>query len=123
MNIKTRKDFLKKSKIEYNKIKSISCPAFGCERIFFNRQGFNHLIRKGSILRNTQEQKVRISLIMPAVGILTTSNNFVGYRETKTPYSSAKFWLFEGIDKKRTICVVIRQINEGNKIFFSVFKK
>jgi len=49
------RDFISKTKKEYKNIGYIKCPAFRNENIYFNRHGFNHLIRKERKLRDRKE--------------------------------------------------------------------
>ena len=117
------KEFVKKAKKNYNKIQCISCPAFNNEFIYFNREGFNHLLWKGTAPRSIKEQKERISLISAAVTILKSHKNYSTYRMNIKDNSNAHFWSFDGRYGNKEITIILRQINDGNKYFFSVFCK
>ena len=49
------KEFIKKAKKEYKKIGHVECPAFRGEKVYFNNDGFNHLVRKGAFVRPLYE--------------------------------------------------------------------
>jgi hypothetical protein len=115
--------FIRNAKIEYNKIRTVHCPAFNNESIHFSREGFNHLLRKGPVLRKRSEQWHRISLLHAAVVTLKYAQAYSACRESNKADSSARFWSFDGRHRGARISVIVRQINENNKHFFSVIPK
>lgn len=114
------KDYINRSRVSYMKIGSIRSPNFLFEKIYFGRQRFNHILRKGSTLRSRSEQKRRISLLPNAVRVLSSINSISQYRveviKIKNVSSVAHFWSFVG----HSVVVVVRQINDVRKHFFSV---
>lgn len=115
----------KKQKLEarelYKKIKFVSCPAFDNQPVNFTRVGFDHLIWKGRSERNRAEQVRRFQLLKYAKDIISNPNATILYRrENKEGLSPADFWQFVEIIRGRKIKVVIRQIDGGNKHFFSI---
>ncbi len=121
-----------KAKDIYSKIGRIECPALSNEFVTFSRVGFNHLVRKGRIPRTKNEQKRRFTLIPYIEGIIKNPKAKVLYREKTIKYkanrhgekilieSKAKFWAFEEKVERCRIKVIIRQLGDGNKHFFSV---
>ncbi|KKP46437.1 MAG: hypothetical protein UR39_C0016G0008 [Candidatus Woesebacteria bacterium GW2011_GWA1_33_30] len=108
------KDFFKKNKYVYS-------PTFRKEKIFLNSKGINHLFYKGSRSgRNLKEVQTRIKLLPRAITLLklmpiAQEEDF--YIQDKVKY---KFWAFEGVVKGKKIKVIVRQIGNGNKHFWSV---
>lgn len=122
------KEFIRKAKEEYKLIKSVSCPAFGGELVYFNKHGFNHLVRTGKGVRSIKDQYRRIYLFPRVVPILTSSKSFFEYKEMVETVSFGKsykksvahFWTFVQIIDGKKVNVLVRQINDGNKHYFSV---
>lgn len=122
-----------KAKKLYSKIGRIQCPAFGGEHVSFTSEGFNHLIRKGRLLRTKNEQKRRFVLIPHIEKIIKNPKAIIFYEKRETRVVSnrhgekiiiqsiADFWTFIEVVNNCRIKVVIRQISEkGSKHFFSV---
>lgn len=116
----------------YSKIGRIHSPALSDEYVAFTSIGFTHLVRKGRNPRPRSEQKRRFALLPHAEAIITNPQAIIVYRTTETKYwanrygekvfitSTAHFWTFiEKIDGL-TIKIVIRQLNSGQKHFFSI---
>ncbi len=125
MDLGSHKSFIKKHYEEYKKIGYVECPAFECEKIYFNKVGFNHLLWKGKKMRKPEEQTRRIKLISYAIQIISSSKSFAEYRENKIilangSISHAYFWSFSYYKNKREIRVIIRQTNNSRKYFMSV---
>jgi hypothetical protein len=108
--------FIRKAKEDYNKIGAISCPAFDNELVYFNKYGWNHIIRKNGEVRSMEQQKRRILLIPFAVEIIRTSTKWKEYRgqEEKT-----EFWSFNKKFGNQVVIVVIRR-DINRKYFFSI---
>ncbi|MEK7095128.1 MAG: hypothetical protein AAB917_00530 [Patescibacteria group bacterium] len=115
--------FIKEAKREYYKIGAIKCPAFENDLVYFNKDGFNHLIRKGRKYREKNEQERRLELVPVVINTLTQRRTFSRYSITQKvknrKESTAHFWIFN--DSKRRISIVVRKLNSGNKHFFSVY--
>lgn len=117
--------FKNKARNVYFKIGAVKCPAFPKEKIIFNAKGFNHLFYKGDRSgRDKKEIFVRIKLLPLAVKLLKIATilqeeaSYVGHFKNKR--KEFKFWVFEGVLEERRIKVVIRQIGQGRKHFWSV---
>ena len=113
-----------KIKAIYYRLGNILCPAMNNERIYFNKYGLNHIFRKGRIPRSTREQIRRVGLLLYVEDVIRCAKIITEYREGNNQplqrLSTARFWSLEKIIDNRKIIVVIRQINLGNKHFFSV---
>ncbi len=126
------KKSLEKAKRIYSKIGRIKCPALNNENISFSRLGFNHLVRKGRIPRTRNEQKRRFVLLPYTEKIIknpkanisflqkTVKNKVDRHGEKILVESTASFWTFIERVNSCKIKVVIRQLNHGDKHFFSV---
>ena len=115
----------------YSKIGRIKYPALGDEYVFFTSAGFDHILRKGRIPRTRNEQKRRFTLIPYVENIVKNPMAKIVYRKLDVKEkvnrhgekvlieSVAHFWTF--IDKVDdcVIKVVIRQLENKNKHFFS----
>ena len=121
-----------KAKKLYSKIGRIPSPALNGEYVAFTNIGFTHLVRKGRNPRPRNEQKKRFALLPHAEDIIKNPKATIVYRTTETKYwtdrygekilitSTAHFWTFEEKINNRIIKVVIRQLNQGQKHFFSI---
>jgi hypothetical protein len=116
----------------YKKLSRIWCPALK-DHVTFNTSGLRHLIWRGKWPRAKKEQIRRFLLLPHAAKIIQQSQKSVEYRKkeqiSKTKWngdkietiSQAHFW---GLVKKiedQHVTVVLRQIGNGNKHFFSIF--
>jgi len=122
---KNHKLFIKKAKEEYKKIGHVECPAFDNKKVIFNNYGFNHLIRKGQELRPIEIQIERINLTKKyATQILKSSYNYMTYlKDVDKDNHTAYFWSFISKKDGLNIRVVVRQLENGPKHFFSIHIK
>lgn len=121
-----------KAKKVYSKIGRIASPALNDEYVAFTNIGFTHLIRKGRNPRPRNEQAGRFLLIPYAEQIIKNPKAIILYRSSETKYyinrhgqkilttSTAHFWTFVESIKGVKIKIVIRQLNKGQKHFFSI---
>jgi hypothetical protein len=93
------------------------CPLLH-DYVVFNRFGLRHLFQSGRHRRSLADQKRRFSLLKFAPEIIADSCAKL-IPGDDTP--EAKFWHIEGLRDRKTITVVVRQIGNGNKHFFSVY--
>jgi hypothetical protein len=114
--INERKEF-------YYSIGHIRCKSLYGAQVYFNRYGFNHLLRKNGSIRPINEVIERLSLLEKAVHMIRDLSNINEYKVTGTGKSKAYFWAiiekFEGLEIK----VVIRKVGNGRIHFFSVYAK
>ncbi len=121
-----------KAKKHYAKIGRIPSPALSNEYVAFTSKGFTHLVRKGRNPRPRNEQIRRFALLPHAETIIKNPEAVIIYRTTETKYwtnrygqkvlitSTAHFWTFVEIREGKEIKVVVRQLNLGQKHFFSI---
>ena len=106
----------------YKKIGEVVCPILDNEKIHFNATGFGHLIRKLKI-RSRNEQKRRFRLLPFAKKIILESTKIEDYREKKKKRKIIKEWALINTFGILTIKLVIRQVGNGNKHFYSIMQK
>jgi hypothetical protein len=118
----------------YQQIGKVVCPAFGSEFVYFNSEGFNHLIFKGNRKeREKQEQITRFKLMPLALKLVKLATIYQEMEQTIQEFRVKKFkkivdeskvvkyWGIIGILENRKIKVIIRQVGEnGQKHFWSV---
>lgn len=121
-----------KAKKIYSKIGRIASPALNGEHVAFTSVGFNHLVRKGRNPRPKNEQQKRFALLPQAEQVIKNPQAVIIYRTTETKYwanrygqktlitSTAHFWTFVETVDGYTVKIVIRQLNSGQKHFFSI---
>ena len=110
------------AKSVYKKIGEVVCPILDNEKIYFNATGFGHLIRKLKI-RSRNEQKRRFRLLPFAKKIILESTKIEDYREKKKKRKIIKEWALINTFGILTIKLVIRQVGNGNKHFYSIMQK
>jgi len=116
----------------YSKIGRVWCPALD-DSVVFNSMGFRHLLRKRGKRRPGSEQQRRLALLSHAQDIIADSGVIVThekrvavqsthrYGEKIEKTTSADFWVLTASRNDETIKIVIRQFEEGNKHFFSIY--
>jgi hypothetical protein len=121
-----------KAKKIYSKIGRIPCPALNGEFVSFTRAGFTHLLRKGRIPRTRNEQKRRFALLSFAEKIIKNPEAVIIYRQEEIKEKvnrygekillarMANFWTFVEKINDCLVKIVIRQVNNGRKHFFSI---
>ncbi len=117
------KEFIKNTREKYKHIRYVECPAFGGEKIYFTKHGFNHLLRKGRIPRSMDEQIRRLKLLRYVVKIIEKNHAFESYRKAEKLNSILHFWSFKKVIAGKTIFVVICQRNDKPKTFLSIMDK
>ncbi len=121
MLFESHKNFIKRFRNEYKKFGNIECPAFKNEKIYFNKHGFNHIIRKGKDVRSTHEQIRRIKLMSHSKFILQGAKEISEYRTNTVDGHPAFFWSIVGVVDLIKIRVIIRQLGDkGIKHFYSI---
>ncbi|OHA16572.1 MAG: hypothetical protein A3C79_01410 [Candidatus Taylorbacteria bacterium RIFCSPHIGHO2_02_FULL_45_28] len=110
------RQFIQKARESYYKIGAIPCPAFDGELVYFNKYGWNHIIRKKGKVRHREEQIRRILLIPYLAEIIKTS---IHWKDHRTGKENSEFWSFSKKFNDKTITVVVRR-DMTRKYFFSV---
>jgi len=127
MKSKYEKEKLK-AKNKYFSIGKVFNPAFAKD-IYFNAQGFNHLVYgKGNMMRSKEQQLARFRLLDKAVGLISSNEVF---KLSKTAdreklkkgikkISIEKQWCCDGEKNGSGFRVILRQRDNGNIHFLSV---
>ncbi len=113
----------KQAKDFFRKVKSVNCPAFPKEKIYFNSKGLSHLFYKGSrkvFGRPSKEAKIRVFLLPRAVKVLTLMPLAQEESCFNVQEKKIRYWAFEAVVDDRRIKVIVRQIGRGKKHFWSV---
>lgn len=123
MNKDEYEHLFKETQEYYLSIGKLSCPIFPAEFIYFEKAGFRHLQYKGRILRSYLDQMRRFRLFKQCKDIITNAKEVFEYREVKNHATVVKFWSIRVNKGSKVVIVVIRQINTGNKHFYSIMHK
>jgi hypothetical protein len=116
----------------YKNINEVYCPYFK-EKIAFNSEGLEHIKFKGREKpRLEQDQFMRYKLLHLAPEIIKLSSTIQGILETKkfervrihnrtdTILKPVNYYEFIAVIKRNRVRVVIKQIDYGNKFFWSI---
>ena len=116
----------------YKKVGKTFCPAFK-EFVYFNAEGFNHLVYKGDRTERSKEiQVLKFNLLGNARKLVEMATTFQEYDEEIREVVVKKFkrkeresrvfkyWGLIAIMGTWKIKVIIRQIGNGQKHFWSV---
>lgn len=118
----------------YNKIGHVWSPVLN-GHISFKSAGFRHLMWKGGKRRPYTQQIKRLSLIAYAAKIVSDPKARVIEREEMrdSPIKRAgvkiiikapvRFWAFHANIERKNIRVIVRQVSNGSKHFFSIFEE
>ena len=117
----------------YSNIGRICCPALNNEYVNFTSEGFNHLIYKSERTeRDRSVQIMKFKLLTHAKTIIKISTTYQEYDESiievrkkkkkKVVHESSivRYWGFVSIIRNFRVKVIIRQIGNGQKHFWSV---
>jgi len=92
------------------------CDALN-DDIGFNNLGLKHLVRKRGILRPKREQKRRFALLPHAKRMLKDKNIPVVHEKN----NNTQFWIFTEKKRGKKVTLIVRQVGNGKKHFFSIF--
>ncbi len=134
-NLKNPEDFASartKAEVFYHSLGEVYCPYFK-EKIAFNAKGWEHLqFKNRQRSRPPNEQYVRFKLLPLVPDILSLSHTLQGVCHTKgfelmninsrwdNVLKEVTFWEFMAVAEDVRMRIVIKQIEGGNKYFFSV---
>jgi len=116
----------------YKKIGCLNCPVFNNKKVYFNSEGFNHLVYKKSSERNKNDQIIKFKLLPIAKEIVGLATTYQEYDEgmfniTRKKFKKrtvesvrVKYWALVAIIRNYKVKVIIRQVGDGNKHFYSV---
>ena len=117
----------------YQKIGAIRCPALNNELVHFIAEGFNHLIYKGKRReRSKNDQITKFKLLPKAKNLIGLATTYQEYDESITEVrkkrfkkivqetATVRYWGFVAILNNFRIKVIVRQIGNGQRHFWSV---
>lgn len=116
----------------YKSLDEVYCPYFK-EKITFNAQGLEHLkFKQREKARDEQDQYMRFKLIQLAPEILKISGSVQGIWETKRfehvkinkkwikTLKNVTYYEFIAVIKRNRVKIILKQIDDGKKIFWSI---
>jgi hypothetical protein len=124
----------KEAREAYDKIGRVWSSVLN-DYISFNSVGFRHLLWKGKARRSYPEQMKRLALIPFAITAISAPSRPVVQRDEKeysrierdglvvTIKNPVRFWAFYTTAEGKNIRVIVRQVNNGHKHFFSIFEE
>lgn len=132
LDIKDFEEVKTKGEHIYKSLNEVYCPYFK-EKINFNAQGLEHLkYKRRNHSRLEQDQYMRFRLIGVASEVLKVSTTLQGIWETKK-FESVKvnkridnilkhvtYYEFIAVMKRNRIKVIVKQIENGPKFFWSI---
>ena len=134
-NFKDEKDFdevASRAEEFYSTINEVRCPYFS-EKIAFNAMGLKHLrFKSDRVARSRLEQYARLKLVSLAPQVLSLSKTLQGTKDTKhferirvhsrtdTILKSVSYYEFIAVLENVRIKVIVKQIDSGQKFFWSV---
>lgn len=117
----------------YSSFGKVRCPALGNEYVSFLSEGFNHLVyKRAKKPRDQSVQIMRFKLLEKAKTLLEVTSTFQEYEEgyeycvvnrhgkSVKENMLVKSWGFVAVISKFRIKVVVQQIGNGQKQFYSV---
>lgn len=105
----------------YKTIGAVPCPYFGHELVYFHRNGFDHLVRKGPDIRSAHDACIRMSLLRYCKEILE-KGDMIEHRSSVKEGVVAYFWAFRSYIEGESVELIVRQVGKGRKHFFSIFR-
>lgn len=134
-NFKDEKDFdevVKKAEELYATIGEVRCPYFG-DKVAFNAAGLKHLkFKSDQVARSRTEQYARLKLLTLAPEVVSLSRTVQGIWKTKhferirvhsrtdTILKQVSYYEFIAVLDNIRVKVVVKQIDGGQKFFWSV---
>ncbi len=104
----------------YREFSPVMCPALTNELVHFDDAGFRHMIYKGKDRRPIADQLRRFRLLKKVPEIIANSEVIHRKKELIGIKDKVLFISFTQTFGNKKITVVIRQIGNGRKHFFSV---
>lgn len=107
----------------FSKHRFVKCPAFPKEKVAFNSKGLSHLFYQGSrkvSSRPSRETQARVSLLPRALEILKVMPLAQEESLHNVGGKRVKYWAFEAVVRERRVKVIVRQIGNGQKHFWSI---
>jgi len=112
--------FLNEARAFYKKLTHVRCPVLKNEIVHFDDAGFRHLIVKTNGKKRPIADRIRrFKLLKFVVPIIINATEFEN-RTIQTREASIDFWAFQQREVDIQITVIVRQVNNGRKHFYSV---
>ena len=99
------------------------CPALGNEMVYFNNQGFNHLLKKGRKKRKPSDQYRRFRLMKYLPELIGDPKISVSIRRINSDSGTIHYWELRKKLNSMTISIIVRQVNHGKIHFYSIFSR
>jgi hypothetical protein len=132
LDIENFEEIKMKGESLYKEIGEVYCPYFK-EKIVFNTQGLEHLkFKRREKARSENDQYMRFKLIHLASEVLTASHTLQGilytkkfervriHHRTDTVLKSVEYYEFIAVIKRDKVKVIVKQIDKGEKMFWSI---
>lgn len=119
------KKFIEKQRKYYKKIKSVVCPILQ-ETVYFNSDGFEHLLYKGNRKpRKLSERYMKLKCLEYVPNVIKKSDVISETRQLKKRVKGklkevTYYELTYGITERNQIRVVIEKVGDGKLHFLSV---
>ena len=123
MEQKNFQELIKSGHEKYKGIGHVECPAFRGEKVYFNKHGLRHLVRKDKKIRSIYEQARRFKLLSYAAFVLKESSQFQSKKVGLSVNRADYFWTFAKTVNSIKIRVIVRQLGNGRKHFFSIMEE
>ncbi|MCX6715856.1 MAG: hypothetical protein NT077_02430 [Candidatus Taylorbacteria bacterium] len=108
---------------QYDDIPDTISPVLNNAVVRFNAIGLKHLLRKPR-KRSHAEQAKRFALLQYAPRIIADSNASILYRKViRYDLKITQYWALDKIIDGKRLRVVVRQVGDGNKHFFSIMER
>jgi hypothetical protein len=127
------KELKQRIKQEYDKIGKIKCPYLN-DYVYFNNEGFKHLLFKTwNRARSRLEQYTRLRLFPLVPDIIAKAYTLQEYDERKifvrqkinsrweNRLKLVRYYVFVAITKKVRLKIIIKEIEGGEKFFYSLY--
>jgi hypothetical protein len=114
--------FRRRAEKFYKTLMSVQSSHFNGAWVIFNNVGFKHLIRKARV-RSQKEQIKRFKLLTYVPEIITDPSANISHRIDTTSRHKVQYWSFYKEKDGKEITVIVRQVGNGVKHFYSVMSK
>ncbi len=119
MNLDNYEKELENAKNLYFGIKYIKCPILNNELVYFNQQGFRHILRKGKSPRPILDQLRRFSLLKHVSEAILSLQTEVSSIQTNANLTT--FWsLTRKITNSYSIKIILRKVKDSRVHFYSI---
>ncbi len=124
MSRRELKEFIEKKRVEYKNFTPVFSLALK-ELVYFNSDGFNHLIfKKNRVARNKEEQILKLSLLVFVPYLIEKAEEIDERRLFVSHQNNIEYVALREFSNKRTQIKIIlkRRGNRGRLYFWSVMR-